>query len=68
MRNDLTIYVDCLRDGRLIRTYDFLCPASLAFPPLPPADEKLILEAKSNLTTERLATPPYAGIKFQVRR
>jgi hypothetical protein len=68
MRNDTTIYVDCLRDGKLIRTYDFLRPASLGLPAPPPVDEMLILEAKSNLTTERLATPPYERIKFQVRR
>jgi hypothetical protein len=66
MRNDMTIYVDCLRDGKLIRTYDFLCPASLGLPPSPPPHEQLILEAKGNLSSERLATPPFEGIKFKV--
>lgn len=64
---DTTIYVDCLRDGKLIMTYDFLCPATLG-PSAPPADEQLILQAKGNLSAERLATPPFEGIKFRVRR
>jgi hypothetical protein len=67
MRGDTKIYVDCLRDGKLIRTYDFLCPASLAAPASPDGEE-LILEAKGNLSTEGLAIPPYEGIKFKVRR
>ena len=67
MRGNTTIYVDCLRDGMLIRTYDFLCPATLG-PSAPPADEQLILQAKDNLSTERLAAPPFEGIKFEVRR
>jgi hypothetical protein len=36
-------------------------------PGLPPERNKLIEEAKSNLTTERLAFPPYEGITFDVR-
>jgi hypothetical protein len=68
MGNHTTTYVDCFRDGKLITTYEFLCPGSLALPPQPPANEKLILEAKTNLTDERLAVPPYEGITFKVRR
>ena len=67
MRDDTKIYVDCLRDGKLIRASDFLCPASLAATASSDG-EKLILEAKGNLTTEGLAIPPYEGIKFKVRR
>jgi hypothetical protein len=67
MRSDFTIYVDCLRDGKLIRTYDFLYPASLAAPASPDT-EQLILEAKENLSTEGLAKPPFEGIRFRVRR
>jgi hypothetical protein len=62
MRNDTAIYVDCLRDGMLIRTYDFLCPASLVLPAPPPADETLIHEEKGNLSIERLAAPPFEAI------
>jgi hypothetical protein len=67
MSVDTTIFVDCFRDGTLMRTYDFLCPATLG-PTTPPRDEDLILEAKNNLSTERLAAPPYDGIRFVVRR
>ncbi len=67
MRGGTTIYVDCLRDGKLIRTYDFLCPATLG-PSAPPTDEQLILQAKGNISTEGLAAPPFEGIKFKVRR
>lgn len=64
---DTTIYVDCLRDGKLIRTYDFLSPATLG-PSAPSTDEQLILQAKENLSTERLAVPHFEGITFRVRR
>lgn len=67
MRDDTTIYVNCLRDGKVIRTYDFLCPATLG-PSAPQSDEQLILQAKTSLSTEGLAAPPFEGIKFQVRR
>ncbi len=67
MRGDTTIYVDCLRDDTLIRTYDFPCPATLG-PSAPPGDEELILQAKQNLSNERLAAPRFEGIKFKVRR
>ena len=67
MRDDITMYVDCLRDGKLIRTYDFLCPASLASPATPDG-EQLILGAKGNLSMEGLANPPFEGIKFRVHR
>jgi hypothetical protein len=67
MRDDTTIYADCLRDGKVIRTYDFLCPATLG-PSAPPSNEQLISEAKNNLSNERLAAPPFEGITFQVRR
>jgi hypothetical protein len=67
MRSEATVYVDCLRDGKLVRTYVFLCPASLAAPALPDG-ERVVLEAKENLSTEGLAKPPFEGIKFTVRR
>lgn len=67
MSSATKMHVDCLRDGKLIRTYDFLCPASLATPSSPDSEE-LILEAKGNLSTEGLAIPPYEGIQFKVRR
>jgi hypothetical protein len=68
MSGDVTIFVDCMRDGELIRTYDFLCPASQAGPPVLPPDESFIVQAKTNLSYERLAAPPFAEIKFVIRR
>jgi hypothetical protein len=66
MARDLTVFVDCVRGNEIIRTYDFLVPATLAGPPIPDPD-KLIMEAKTNLTNEHLATPPYDGINFNIR-
>jgi hypothetical protein len=68
MSGDVTIFVDCMRDGELIRMYDFLCPASLAGPPVLPPDESSIEQAKTNLSNERLAGPPFAEMNFVVRR
>lgn len=67
MSGGMTIFVDCFRAATLIRTYDFLCPATLG-PTTTPRDEELILEAKNNLSTEQLAQPPFDGIRFVVRR
>jgi hypothetical protein len=67
MTAEHTVYVDCLHEGKVIRTYDFLCPATLG-PTLPPSDETLIKEAKVNLSNERLAAPPFDRIEFKVRR
>jgi len=68
MSGDDTRFVDCMRDGELIRTYDLLCPASQAGPPVLPPDEYFIEQGKTNLSNERLAAPPFAEIKFVVRR
>lgn len=62
---DKTAYVKCVQDGRLLRTYDFLCPASGAGWTAP-SDAHLINQAKTNLTSEGLAKPPYTGIKFEI--
>lgn len=67
MNAQATIFVDCIEDESILRTYDFLAPFTAGLT-VPPSDEELILEAKSNLTTEQLATPPYSGIRFVVRR
>jgi hypothetical protein len=68
MSGDITIFVDCMHDGKLVRTYDFLCPANLAGPPVLPSDEYFIEKTKTNLSNERLAAPPFSGIKFVIRR
>jgi hypothetical protein len=68
MFSDITIFVDCMRDGKIIRTYDFRCPASLGAPPVLPPHDHFIEHAKTNLSTEQLAAPPFAGMKFVIRR
>lgn len=60
------ILVDCWHDDKLIRAYDFGATISVAGPVMPPY-EKLIGDAKTNLTNEGLAFPPYDGITFRVR-
>jgi hypothetical protein len=57
--------VDCRRNGQSIRTYDFGLPESSGLTALP-SKQELIDVAKSNLTTERLAFPPWADIEFEV--
>ncbi len=67
MKDGTAAYVDCFRDGKLIRTYDFLCPVGQV-PTARTPDEVLIQEAKNNLSNERLANPPFTSITFKVRR
>jgi hypothetical protein len=62
-----TIYVDCISDGAVFRTYEFGTPI-LGVPGIPPSDEELKAHAETNLTNERLAFPPYDAITFRVRR
>jgi hypothetical protein len=57
--------VDCRRNGESIRTYDFGLPESLGLT-VPPSRQSLIDQAKDNLTTERLAFPPWEDIEFEV--
>jgi hypothetical protein len=45
---DTVIYVDCLRDGKDLWTFDFLSPAT-AGPSVPPPDEYVISQAKEGL-------------------
>jgi hypothetical protein len=57
MRDDMTIFVDCLRDGNVIRIYDFLCPASLATPPVVPPNDHFIEQASVGWAKARSAVP-----------
>lgn len=60
--------VNCLgRDGKLIAAYQ-LPHAKTHDPSVPPSSESLIADAKTNLTNEGLARPPYDGIKFDIVR
>jgi hypothetical protein len=65
--NDLvTKIVDCMRDGKVIASYP-LSWARTRGPSPPPPRKKLIDEAKSNLSVERKAAPPFEGITFEIR-
>jgi isopropylmalate/homocitrate/citramalate synthase len=59
-------FVDCRRNGQSIRVYDFGLPDTLG-PTVPPERKELIDQAKTALTNERLAFPPYDDIEFDVR-
>ena len=61
------VWVHCYQGTTLLRSYDFGVPV----PADPrafrlPTKEHLEAEAKTNLTTERLAFPPYTGITFRI--
>jgi hypothetical protein len=71
MTDMVKIVVNCIRvsDGTIIRSYDF--PSPIPLDPRrtsPPADQELIDQAKTGLTNEGIAGPPYTGIKFVVVR
>lgn len=61
------VFVECRRGSAVIATYEVSVPASLAAPPVMPDREDLISEAKTNLTNQGLAFPPYEGIEFRIR-
>ncbi|HEY3638775.1 MAG TPA: hypothetical protein VGK90_11540 [Rhizomicrobium sp.] len=64
----IVFIVDCSFTGRVIQSYEFGCPVPADGLPAIPNNADLIEQAKSNLTTERLAAPPYEGWSFAVRR
>lgn len=63
----LKIWVHCYKGDALLRSYDFGVGIPLDASALElPTREALETEAKTNLTNERLAYPPYEGIKFKI--
>lgn len=67
-KSDLkTVWVHCYK-GRdtLLRSYDFGVAVPLTGELKLPTREHLESQAKTNLTNERLAFPPYDGIKFKI--
>jgi hypothetical protein len=60
------VFVDCSRDGQVIASYEFGYGETQG-PSPPPNHQHLIAETKTNLTTQRIAFPPYARIGFKVR-
>jgi hypothetical protein len=68
MAGDMVVFiVDCSYGGRVVRSYDFGCPVPASGLPHIPNNSDLIEQAKGNLTSERLAAPPYSGWSFEVR-
>jgi hypothetical protein len=67
MSDVLQVLVDCIRDGKIIASYQLGIPGSLIFDPVIDRP-KLEYEAKGNLSNDRLAFPPYAGITFNIRK
>jgi hypothetical protein len=61
----IMIIVRCWRGKELLAAYELPCGESLG-PTSLPDRAGLIAEAQTNLTNERLAGPPYDGIRFEV--
>jgi hypothetical protein len=57
-----SVYVKCWLGSQVLASYEFLMPATKAAPPVIQPDTP-IAEAKSNLTADRLAYPPYDDIE-----
>jgi hypothetical protein len=66
MTNMRTYFVDCTRDDVVIRTYGFGVPNSRTGPGSVDHDH-LVGQAKANLMTEGLGSPPYVGIASSLR-
>ena len=60
------VYVKCWRGSQLLATYECATPASQAAHSTLPNRDTLIAEAQANLANDRLAGPPYDGIRFQI--
>ena len=69
MKSDMRkVWVHCYQRSTRIASYDF----GVGIPADPsemklPSNESLVNQAKTFLTNERLAFPPYHGIRFEVR-
>jgi len=62
------IFVDCRRGAEILATYEFAWQPPLdARAATALEQDELIKQAKTNLTDERRAFPPYDGIAFDVR-
>lgn len=61
------ISVDCRRRGELIASYKYGLPAEMGAPLALSDEERLIDQAKEQLTNDRLAFPPHDDITFHIR-
>ena len=59
-------FIDCHQNGIVIASYPIGIPIT-ALPSAPLDMKKLEEEAKSQLTTDQIAFPPYEGITCQIR-
>jgi hypothetical protein len=61
------VWVHCHRDGVLLKSYDFGWPESQnPAADVRPSRQSFENGARSNLSMQRLAFPPYDGITFEV--
>lgn len=61
------MWVHCYKGGTLLRSYDFPVPATLNDTVVQlPTSASLEAQAKTNLTNEHLALPPYTEISFEI--
>ena len=59
------VIVECKRGQEIIARYEIGVPISIG-PTVPPPDSEFVDHAKTNLTNQRLAFPPYTDITFNV--
>lgn len=67
MVKPIPIEVECLKHGVHLKTYLLGIGETLDGMIQGPADEELRADAKTLLTTDRLAFPPYEGISFNIK-
>jgi hypothetical protein len=67
MNDDGKTIVECWRDRIRIASNEFTAPATAAGPGLPLSRQEAIKRAHEGLSTERLAGPPFHGIRFDIR-
>jgi hypothetical protein len=60
------VFVNCRKDGKIIASYELGYGITLGLSAAP-TRQQAIEEAKVNLSNERIAIPPFAGIEFDVQ-
>jgi hypothetical protein len=65
MSDLVQVSVECWRGGKLLASYSMEYVVTLGAPATTPT-ESFISEAKTNLSNERLAQPPFDDIQFKL--